>query len=358
MLENVQTQKFIRTLGLSVAVTLCVVLAAHADVTIKQTSTTKGLGGILDAEIKSENCIKGDRSCNDMESRMTGKLMKFLGGGKPVKTSAIMRLDKDLMWQVSHQDKKYTEMTFEQMRAMMDSLKLVMAGQPKGAQPKPEIDTSEVTFAPPTFEVQKTGVKETIAGYPCEQSILTMTVEGTNKKTKEKFKMITTMDMMLTQDVPGKAEYEAFGKQMAEKMGSSMDAAGAQSMMQALGAYGIDAKKLAEESAKMQGFPMRQVVRFAGEGKQFAASESKEEESSESADKEESSSKDPAAKVLGGLFGKKKNNNKEKASEPKEKPDNAIFKMTTEVTEISTAAIPGTRFEVPAGYKKEATGKK
>ena len=43
--------------------------------------------------------------------------------GKPTKASSIARLDKDLMWQVDHKDKSYTEMTFAQMRAMMDSLK-------------------------------------------------------------------------------------------------------------------------------------------------------------------------------------------------------------------------------------------
>jgi hypothetical protein len=286
--------------------------------------------------------------------------MKFVTGGKPAKTSSISRLDKDVMWQVNHKDKSYTEMTFAEMRAMMDSLKTMMTGGDSPA--KTEIDTSEVSYAPPKFEVQQTGVKETIAGYPCEQSILTMTVEGTNKKTGEKFQMLTTMDMMLSKDVPGREEYEQFGRKMAEKMGFEMDASSAQSMMSAMGAYGIDPKKLAEEAAKMKGFPMRQIVRFEGQGKQFASSEAapkSESQEKESAEEEKSGSSDIASKALGGLFGKKKND-KKKAEEGKaaEKPDNAIFKMTTEVTEISTSAIPATRFEIPSGYKLKPAGKK
>ena len=348
-------------IGLTAVMVLWSWAAARADVLIKQTSTMKGLAGILDAEIKSENCIQGDKSCNDAETRFTNKVMKFATGGKATKTTSIARLDKDLMWQVNHKDKSYTEMTFAQMRAMMDSLKTMMAGGPGGEPAKTEIDTSEVSYAPPQFDVKKTGVKETIAGYPCEQSILTMTVEGTNKKTGEKFTMVTTMDMMLAQDVPGREEYEQFGRKMAEKMGFNMDAAAAQSMMSALGAYGIDAKRLAEESAKMKGFPIRQIVRFEGQGRQFASREAAANDEGgeqEAATEEKSEDKDLASKALGGLFGKKKGD-KKKADEGKsaEKPDNAIFKMTTEVTQISTSAVEATRFEIPSGYKLKPAGK-
>ncbi len=340
-------------------------LSAWADVTVKRTANTKGMAGILDAEIKSEECIQGEKSCTDTETRSTNKVMKFLAGSKPAKSSSIARLDKDVMWQVDHKGKTYTEMTFAEMRAMMDSLKGMMAGN----EAKTEIDTSEVTFAPPTFEVKQTGVKETIAGYPCAQSILTMTVEGTNKKDGKKFQMVTTMDMMLTKDVPGAGEFEAFGKKMAEKMGLGMDQSGAQAMMSAMGAYGVDAKKLAEEAAKIEGFPMRQVVRFLGQGQQFASAEPAKEEAgdkdkdkeSESAEEDNSSKSDLASKALGGLFGKKKDKKDKKAEDsgkPAEAPDNAIFKMTSEVTEISTSSVAASRFEIPEGYKLKPAGKK
>ena len=346
------------TLGLTAGIIVWSCVAVRADVTIKRTSTMKGMAGILDADVKSVDCIKSDKSCNDAESHFTSGIMKFATGGKATKTTSIARLDKDVMWQVNHQDKSYTEMTFAQMRAMMDSLKTAMAGK-KG---KSGIDTSEVTFAPPKFDVKKTGVKETISGYPCEQSILTMTVEGTNKKTGDKFEMVTTMDMMLTQGAPGGQEYEQFGRKMAEKMGFSMDASSAQSMMSALGAYGIDAKKLAEEAAKMKGFPMRQIVRFAGQGGQFASADSARNSQSnakESTSEEKSGGNDMATKALSSLFGKKKGD-KGKSGETasKEPPDNAIFKMTTEVTEISTSPVPDAQFEIPAGYKLKPAGKK
>lgn len=351
------------TLGAVVALVICSALNARADVTIKRTASTKGMAGILDAEIKSEDCIQGDKSANDSETRSTNKVMKFVTGGKPVKTSTIARLDKDVMWQVDHKEKSYTEMTFAEMRAMMDSLKGMMTG---GQPAKTEIDTSEVSFSPPTFDVKQTGVKETIAGYPCEQSVLTMTVEGTNKKNGEKFQMVTTMDMMLTQSAPGGDEVEQFGKKMAEKMGIGLDQSGAQAMMSAMGAYGVDAKRLAEEAAKMKGFPMRQVVRFMGQGQQFASADAAKEESKDknkdaenaSAEEDKSDGNDLAAKALGGLFGKKKDKKKDEGGKTAEKPDNAIFKLTTEVTEISTSSIPATRFEIPEGYKLKPAKKK
>ncbi|MBI3873138.1 MAG: hypothetical protein HY304_08705 [candidate division Zixibacteria bacterium] len=344
--------------------------AAWADVTITERSTSNGLGGIMNTEGTSTESYKGDMHMTESESRMTNKVIGFLGGGKPTKTTSVVRLDKGVMWEINHKDKTYTEMTFAQMRAMMDSLGRAFAGaQGQAAAQKPQIDTSKVTFSPPTFEVKKTGKSETIAGYNCEQSIMTMTTEGTDKKTGDKMKLLLTMDMMLTPNSPAAAERERFGRKMAEAMGSTMDKSTAQPMMGMMGAYGVDLKKLAGEMEKMKGFPMRSVMAFHIEGKQFdqppPTSEGKSQESPEASNKSNakteetpSNPSDAAKKALGGLFGKKKDKEAEKPAESKKTPqsapppDNALFSFTTEVTAISTDAVAGDRFEIPAGYKK------
>src|SRR3972149_48173 len=95
-----QTRRAISRLVTGVAVAVVLLWAgvvAQADVTIKRTASTKGMAGILDAEIKSEDCIQNDKSCNDAETRSTNKLMKFVTGGKPAKTSSISRPRKNLV---------------------------------------------------------------------------------------------------------------------------------------------------------------------------------------------------------------------------------------------------------------------
>jgi hypothetical protein len=296
---------------------------------------------------------------------MENKLMKMFGGGKPIKTTTITRLDKELIWNVNHKDKKYTEMTFAEMRQMMDSLGAMMSGGADPmAQQKPTIDTSEITFSEPKFEISKTGVKETISGYECEQTIMTMTTEGTNRKTGEKMTLDVKMDLMLAQNVPGSAEVTAFGVKMAKAMGVEMDKGAGQSMAKMLAMYGIDSERLAEEAKKLEGFAMKTVMSFsmggdAMEQAQADAEKAQEEQEAEEeqASKDEESPSDAsgmAAKALGGLFGKKdKDADKDEAKDEKatDAPVGAMFWMTSTVTGLESGAVSAESFEVPSNYK-------
>ncbi len=295
---------------------------------------------------------------------MNNKLVKMFGGGKPVHTTTIARLDKDVMWTIDHKEKEYTEMSFAQMRALMDSLGTMVAGGADPmtqAQSEPTIDTAEWEFSEPKFDIKRTGKSETIAGQSCEQAIMTMTTEGTNRKTGEKMTLDLAMDMMLANSVPGQEEMEAFGMKMAKAMGYEMESASAQSMMKMLEMYGIDAEKLAEESEKLEGFAMKTVMTFSmgGDAMEQAQAESETSEGEDekgTAEKNEETPTDAsglAAKALGGLFGKKdKKEDKDKARDDgASAPPGALMWMTTTVTGIETGAVAASNFEVPAGYK-------
>ncbi len=339
---------------------------AHGDVTIKRNSLMDGMGGLLKASTISSESYSGDMMANDSETKMENKLMKMFGGGKPIQTTTITRLDKELIWNVNHKDKKYTEMTFAEMRQMMDSLGAMMSGSADPmAQQKPTIDTSEIIFSEPEFDISRTGKRETIAGYECEQAIMTMTTKGTNRETGDSITLDVKMDMMLARNVPGSDEVTAFGVKMARAMGYETDRAG-QSMAKMLAMYGVDAEKLAEEAKKLEGFAMKTVMSFSMGGDAMAQAEAEaekaekeqeEEEDGEQADKNEESPSDPsgmAAKALGGLFGKKdtgEDKEEAKNEKPAGAPAGAMFWMTTTVTGIETSAVPAGAFEVPEGYK-------
>jgi hypothetical protein len=367
-----KNQRMIRWVALS-ALVVWSASSVWADVTVKRQSSTDGMGGLLKATTTSTESYSGDKMANDSETKMENKMVKMFGGGKPVRSTSITRLDKEVIWNLDHKDKKYSEMTFAEMRALMDSLGSMMsnASDPM-AQQKPEIDTSEITFAPPKFDVKKTGKRETIAGYECDQAVMTMTTVGTNRKTGETMTLELVMDMMLAQNVAGVNEITDFGVRMAKAIGFSADQSSGQSMNKMLSMYGIDAERLAEEAKKLEGFAMKSVMSFSMGGDAMdkakadadaekAQREQGQQEEEEQAKKDEETPSDAsgmAAKALGGLFGKKektKDAEKPKEEAASEAPPGAMLWITTTVTGIESGSVPADRFEVPSEYKLEKT---
>lgn len=351
-------------LGLALAAALVLSTTVYGDVTIKRQSSMDGMGGLLKSTTTSTESYSGDMMSNDGETKMENKLMKMFGGGKPIRSTSITRLDKGLTWTIDHKKKEYTEMTFAEMRAMMDSLGNMMGGGADPmAQQKPTIDTAEWEFSEPKFDVKRTGKNETIAGYDCDQAVMTMISTGTNRKTGETMTMEVTMDMMLAQNVPGAGEITDFGMRMASAMGYDMEGGSAQSMSKMLSMYGIDAERLAEESKKLEGFAMKTVMTFgmAGDAMEKAKAEADEAEAeeaeSEEAKEEEEKPSDAsgmAAKALGGLFGKKdqkQDEEKDKSQDGPAAPPGALMWMTTTVTGIESGSVAAATFEIPEGYK-------
>jgi hypothetical protein len=350
----------------AMALVILAASAVSADVTIKRVSVVKGLGGMMNSTVTSTETVQGDKMVSDHETKMDSKLMKLMGAGKPVTTTSIIRLDKELFWDINHKDKTYTELTFAQMRQMMDSLGAMMSGGSAMGQQKAAFDTSEYKLLPPKFDIKRTGKTETISGYACSEALMTMETVAINRKTGDTVLLDVNISSMLAKNVPGEAEMAAFGKKMAQAIGTDVDQGAGQSMEKMLGMYGIDAKKIAEESKKLEGFAMRTEMTFGmGGGAMTQAADAsksgKEQEKSkdaENAKSDESSSNDGgglAGKALGGLFGKKKK------AEPKEEAGGksgdlapgAMFSVVTTVMEIGTAAAGAVSFDVPAGYKLE-----
>jgi hypothetical protein len=169
---------------------------------------------------------------------------------------------------------------------------------------------------------------------------------------------------MLAKNVPGAAEQDAFNKRMVEELGFTMEnkQGSAQAMMGMMQAYGINPEDLEEAASKLEGFPMKSIITFRGEGDQFA--QAAEEESGEEGEAEEGEAKEEdegsatsgssaAAKALGGLFGKKKDKEKE-PEEPAGPP--SIFTATMLVEEITTGAVSDESFTPPAKYKVIKSG--
>lgn len=349
-----------------IALSVCVGLAAAVtagDLTIKSTIENKGMVGMLDMAGTSQTTISGDMMREEMTMKMTGKTMKALGAGKPQESVKITRLDKELFWEINPKEKEYTELTFADLRKQMQQL------SQEGAKAK----QSDSIQANTDIQVERTGKKQTIAGYPAEQVLMIVTIKGTDPETGKSSEFKVNMDMWLSKDVPGLAEYQSFHKRLAEKLGLF---GGNEAVTQAFARLGADQKQLAEKMKDIDGFPlmttmdalpmsdsMVQAMKQAEEQQAEAEQKSEGQPETEAA---ETPSIDPstaskedaqaaATKALKGLFGKKKKD--KKADQPKEEADAAnrprsLFHIVTTVTEIS-ANSASVSFDLPEGYKKK-----
>ena len=110
-----------------------------ADITMQQRITTEAGGAMsfMSSESTATTFISSDKSRSETKmapkSGLMGSLMKNLD------TVSIMRLDKDLIWQLSPEKQQYSEMTFaqlrEQMAKAMEQLKDVQESGGAGALP-------------------------------------------------------------------------------------------------------------------------------------------------------------------------------------------------------------------------------
>jgi hypothetical protein len=335
---------------LTVVVVLLVVPTATADVTIEQKGKMNGMAGLIAADIETKTMIKGDMQCVDSKVEMKGGLFGGMMGGEPLETSTITRLDKELVWEIQHPDKKYTEMTLAEKRQQMEEGE--SEGGPWGQMgPQGDDEKGKIKWSDPKWTVEQTGETDKIAGHDCEQSIVTMEMEGEDTETGDTVTMVLTMDLFLAKDIPGLSEYEAFGHKYAEAMGmedwTQTDMAAG--MLAAMTQYGINEEQLAEETEKLEGYPLRMKMKLNGEGSSFAGMGGGGMTAEDQKNLDEAKK---ALKSFGGLFGG--GDDKEADSEDAEMSDSdALMEVELEVQNISTKSISDDHFTPPAKYKKQ-----
>ena len=184
-------------------------------------------------------------STNQMDFKGTlGAVLKFFGAGKPTTTaeyykgdvyksdtidekgkvtnSQIIDLDKELFITIDYQKKRYTQMTFDEWRKMMqENIQKMEAGQEKNKEKSPEV---EWKF---DMNVSKPGETETIAGKKAEKVIIKMDISAKatpQEQTEEQAQnaqgeMTVTSTYWMVNEMEGQKEIENFYKKLAEKLG-------------------------------------------------------------------------------------------------------------------------------------------
>ncbi len=317
-------------------------LFAHPGVKTVKTTNTK-FHGFLGTMMK----MSGGNKAQNLTTYLEGSRMRSDNAEEDGKlaSSNLIDLDREVMININHKKKEYTEMTFAEFKEMMAKMKEKMAGmQPQASQGSADV---KMEF---DFKVNRTGQKQSIAGFNAEKVILTMEAKGENQAANApaaKGGMIITSTQWLTKDAPGKAEAIAFGKKFGEKMGLAMGADGAMNQWQALAVFNPQlakaVEKLSEEGKKMEGVSVKSTSVFetwSDPGAQTGAP---------AANGEKAQSQPPSVGGLLGGLGKKM------APKPKEgsAPGRSVmFESSDEIQEISTGSFSAELFSTPAGYKK------
>ncbi|MFQ5769323.1 MAG: DUF4412 domain-containing protein [bacterium] len=154
--------------------------------------------------------------------------------------TTIIRLDKEFLWHIDHNAKTYTQVSFKQMRQGMQDVQRIMQEAMKNMTPEQRqmmenMGMKMPGMSPPKhYQLKKTGKKEKINGYRCEQYLL---VKGDQNETEE---------WWVTKDL---GSFQNFGKMLA-KMFAGMSG-------------GMTAA--VEAMAKLEGIPIKTIEKEGDE---------------------------------------------------------------------------------------------
>jgi hypothetical protein len=378
--------------------------ATQADVVIEEKVDIDGVAGfsMLAMQGQSTSTVTPERSRMDSDMKFKSKLMNTFAG-KHGNTSQIVRLDKGVVYDVQHGDKKYTEMTFAEMRASMEKAMQQMQAaadqQAATQQQQLPVDAEECQWSPPVVESKETGEHATIAGLDAARVTTSLKQTCTDPKTSKACDMVWSIDQWLTPNSPGAEESKQFALNYAQQLG--IDAASMKAMQgrmqQAYSQYKNSWGEVMEKASQYQGYPLRTALQMSMGGPQ-CTTESGTQVAADpvfadavdagfqagagtAAGAAGSAVTQAAVEKAGGgvggavagsaagafvgklgssLLGKlKKKDQPAPAEQPAAAaPANAgmirLFRAQTETVAIRTEAVPASTFEVPAGYKKVA----
>lgn len=283
----------------------------------------------------------------------------------------IIDLDKGTVTQVDHLKKQYTVMTFEQMRQQMDAAMAKAKEQQQKAGQQPASSEAQNVDMKFNVHVRNTGAVKDVAGLSASESILTMTLDATDKTSGQQGAMAITNDMWLAPEIPGYDEVREFYKRYAAKMGTVFSGAINSSMMAMRPGMSQGMADMVKEMSKLKGIPVLQVTRMGTTMNGVplpAASEAPLPPQPDgpvmpsAGDVAQQSAAAAISSRLGALGGFGGFGRKKKADAPTNGAPAAggadaatvavLVESDTQLASFSKAPVDPAQFEVPVGYKK------
>lgn len=308
---------------------LILAASAQADVTRTRKTTTTFWGT---NESTVSDYYAEDRSASESSVKWTRGFMKTMTRGKKEESVSIIRLDREVVWDLDPKKETYTEMTFAEFREKLEQSMAEMEDMAKENEEE-EPDTLDEDAYEWTLEDESSGQPKTIRGWTCRNAKIVAT--GVHKEDPND-KVIITMDLWNSEEVPGAEEIAAFQARYLKAVGLD-ETALTPGLMQAVQLYQKQFEAVAEASRKAPGEPVQSLIEIRhNRPKGKSLGEAVEE--------------GVANEVMKKLpFGRKaKPKNEEPVYEMK-----VVFSSDTELLKAARQTVEGTRFEIPAGYERE-----
>jgi hypothetical protein len=384
--------KSVLAAGLATVVTLCLPIQSRADISYTQRMVVEAAGGMsmFASQGEIETRVSGNKSRTDssitMESRIAGMLA---GSGE---SGSIVRLDKDLTWNLAPADKAYTELTFAQARAQLAEARKAMAQSQAQGSGLP-VTAEGCQWSDGAVQVEHPDEKARVAGIDTKKHVIRMRQSCTDPQTNKTCDITWMMETWLAREVPGEDEVRQFHEGFARAMGLDDVSRQVQGPGQSLLAmFASNWDEVVDEFEKMQGYPLRTVMQMGIGGEQCTtasgqpiamdaiwadASTAAYNAALEQASSEAGTAVGEAAaeslgdsiagsiggaavgaaagKLIGGLSGMFRKEEPAPAAAPPAADGGqqvTAFRITTEVTSWSESPVPAQEFEVPAGWVK------
>ncbi len=373
-----------------------VVCGAQADITIEHKFTMQagGFMAMLASDGEVTTMISGDRSRSDTKLEPKSGFMKRMAGN--ANTASITRLDQEVIWQLMPDKQRYSEMSFDQMRAQMqESMQQLEQVQQNNANAGVlPVSDEDCRWTPPEISLDRPGAKQRFAGVKAEQHVISVRQTCTVPQSGQSCEVTYRLESWLAKKVPNESEARAFQTAMAKRLGLDRFASGMQPMAQSMLSMFKDGwEEAAAEFADLRGYPMKTVVQLQMGGEQCTTAQGQpiamDDVWSAAGDAAANAAINTAAghagsavarktaeaagnsiggqvagsavgaaagSAISGMFNKLRKKKKKKADEQpaaEAAPASAvIFSISQEVSSISTDPIASAQFEIPAGWTK------
>ena len=262
-------------------------------------------------------------------------------------TAELVDLDAEKVYRLDLRGKTYTVKTFDELRA--EFKKATAKAQAEAAREKPEKPDGKQPEMEINVDIKKTGQQKPIAGFPCDQVIMTLTMHEKGKTIDDAGGMIMTSDIWMAPRNAAFQESIAFEMKYLEKLYGSLAAPSADDLGQAMAMYpGMKEgmARLQTNARELDGTPILRTVTIAG-GAGPGGSDAR-------ADQERGGGS-PLGGALGGMFGKKKKpepSAEATAGGPGAKTRATLVTTITEVLSIDSTVAAGD-VEIPAGFRQK-----
>ncbi len=298
----------------------------------------EGFRGKFASESHDVITVTPDRKKTDSTFKWTGAIMSKITSDKH--NIEIVRLDKDLIWQIDMNKKRYLEFPIKKMAMQVG----VVQSDP----------TAETVYVEDCVKctvksgIKRTGTKKIVNGYDAEQVILTWSSTCAEKEKGQPAGTTSfTLEIWIADGVPLGGGLDTFNQAYARKVGMNIQ------MLQVLGDQLLKTfpslKDLALMMKDLKGYPILSILSV--ENDQYL--KQAQEERKHRAEQEAKQSPSSPTEMITGFLGKKMKEHQEaKEKEEEEKWGNVIWRVSWESRNFQKLQLTASEFNLEDGLKK------